>query len=47
MAGDTTVSGYGTYTNPSFDPKSHFYIHPDYPRQIHANENLGDNNNAD
>ncbi|KAL7597748.1 uncharacterized protein LOC111910595 [Lactuca sativa] len=47
MTDNTPPGGSSSNTNPSSDPNSPFYIHPtDYPRQVHVNENLGDNNYA-
>lgn len=41
-------SGKDKTKNPSSDPDSPYYIHPtDYPRQMHVNDTLKDNNYAD
>ena len=51
MAGPTDGvegSGKDKTKNPSSDPDSPYYIHPtDYPRQMHVNDTLNDNNYAD
>ena len=51
MAGDDQSTNIGSEPgdkNPSSDPNSPYYIHPnDYPRQVHVNETLGDSNYAD
>lgn len=41
----TNPSGNSDSTNPSSDPNSPYYIHPnDYPRQKHVDKSLTDNN---
>ena len=50
MAGseDASASGKDKAKTPSSDPDSPYYIHPtDYPRQMHVNDSLNDNNYAD
>lgn len=48
---EKTITGpaeVGSSTNPSNDPNSPFYIHPnDYPRQLHTNETLNEGIYAD
>lgn len=47
MTGSETP-GSNNPLNPSSDPNSSFYIHPnEYPRRVHVNDNLNDNNYAD